>query len=55
MAVTRKSYAQLKQEMSALKLSVETLAKPKLVQDIHRGLSQIQKAKWSRVRDDIKV
>lgn len=55
MAVGMKSYDQMKQELCSLKLTVETLANAKLLRDIRRGLDQIQKAKWSRVRDDVKV
>ena len=55
MSVSQKAYERVKDELSSLKLALDTLSNQKLMVEIRRGIDQIQRGKWSRVRDDIKV
>ncbi len=55
MSVSQKAYERVKDELSSLKLTLDSLSNQKLMEEIRRGIDQIQKGKWTRVRDDIKI
>ena len=53
--VSQKSYEKMKDELSSLRLTLETLSNQKILKEIRKGLGEIQKEKWTKVRDDIKI
>jgi hypothetical protein len=53
--VSQKSYEKMKDELSSLRLTLETLSNQKVLKEIRKGLGEIQKEKWTKVRDDIKI
>ena len=55
MSVSQKAYERVKDQLSSLKLTLDALSNPKLMEEIRRGIDQRQKGKWTRVRDDIKM
>ncbi len=55
MQLSQKTYKRMKDELTSLKLTLESLSNHKLMEKIHRGIEQGKKGQWSRVRDDIKI
>jgi len=53
--ISQKAYDRMKDELSSLRLTLETLSNQKVLKEIRNGLGEIQKGKWTNVRDDIKI
>ena len=55
MVISQKAYERMKNKLSSLSLTLETLSNQKVLKEIRKGLGEIQKGKWTKVRDDIKI